>query len=461
VTRIGLLTPYNGRNLGDGTIQSAVIENLRLKDAGLEFLGITMDPEDTARRHQIPGFPITGLAVSSYSEALVLRLAQGGPLSPVPVQVGPPSGTPSRHGVREVVKRMPLLGPALRGIVRGARWLRRFGPELRHLQGSYRAVRGLDLLLVSGGGQLDEEFGGPWGHPYVLFRWAILARLARTPLAFASVGAGYLDRPLSRFFVRQALAIASYRSYRDPGTAQRLAPWSFTRGDPQYPDLAFSLPVSAPPLSTDSDTAGIIGFSPIIYGHAAHWPTKRPALYENYSRRLAEFAEWLLDQGHRLLLFRSSGADRVAIADLKARLATRLGPDALRRILEPEVESVPQFFREVAAADYVVASRLHGVTMSHMLGKPVLAISFDRKVDAHMESMEQAQYRVGIGEFTVADLVDRFTALRRNAPQERRIILDHVAEFREQLDDQYQVLHRLAAPSATSVNSPTLAGSVP
>jgi polysaccharide pyruvyl transferase WcaK-like protein len=461
VTRIGLLTPYNGRNLGDGTIQTAVIENLRRKDPDLEFLGITMDPEDTIRRHQIPAVPITGLAVSSYSKALVLKLASGGQPPPAPVEVSTPSGAPPRGGVREIVKRLPLVGPALRGVVRAGRWLRLLGPELRHLRESYRAVRGLDLLLVSGGGQLDEEFGGPWGHPYVLFRWAMLARLARTPLAFASVGAGYLDRPLSRFFVRHALAAAVYRSYRDPGTAERLAPWTFTRGDPHFPDLAFSLPVSAPLVGGDSESPGIIGISPIVYGHAAHWPTKRPALYENYSRRLAEFAQWLLGRGHKLLLFRTSSADRVAIADLKARLAELAGPDALRGIVEPEVESVPQFFREVAAADCVVASRLHGVTMSHMLGKPVLAISFDRKVDAHMESMEQMQYRLSIGEFTVADLIDRFTALRQDGTQERRIVMDHVADFRRQLDAQYEVLHRLATPPGPPVRSPSLAGSAP
>src|SRR6185437_9395874 len=55
-------------------------------------------------------------------------------------------------------------------------------------------------LIVSGGGQLDEEWGGAWGHPFALFKWAMLARLAKVPLAFASVGACKAASTTSRFF---------------------------------------------------------------------------------------------------------------------------------------------------------------------------------------------------------------------------------------------------------------------
>lgn len=441
MTRIGLLTPYNGSNLGDATIQTAVIENLRRRDSTLEFLGITLDPDDTASRHRISAFPITGLSVASYSEALVLHCT-------APVFATVPATEPEVPGqtgrLRQLIKTTPLLGPMLKFLVGKWRALRKLPPEARHLWRSFQAVRRLDLLLVSGGGQLDEEFGGPWGHPYVLFRWAMLSRLAGTRLAVASVGAHHMNRPLTRFFIRTALASASYRSYRDPGSQHQLSRWGFTRNDPCVPDLALSLRVPAAPNGGRPSEPSVVGLSPMIYGHASHWPTSRPEVYEEYSRRLAEFAKWLLDRGHRLLLFQSSGADQVAAADLRARLLDLAGPEADRRVLEPGVLTVDQFFREVAAADYVVASRLHGVMMSHMLGKPVLAISFDRKVDAHMESMGQAQYRVDITRFEVADLIERFTALVRNAPMERTTISDRVSASRQQLDAQYEALLALA-----------------
>ena len=436
--------------MGDGTIFTATIEGLRRRVPDVEFLGITLDPEDTTSRHHIPAFPITGLAIESYSDALVVEPA-GEPASPSG-DSGPVVS--DRLGrMRTMIKAAPLVGPALKFLVRRWRVLRRLPHEGRHLWRSFKTVRTLDLLLVSGGGQLDEEYGGPWGHPYTLFRWGILARLAGTPFAFASVGTQYMTRPLTRFFSRNALASASYRSYRDPGSKQLVERWRLTRNDPVVPDLAFSLSLTATPNEQrPTGKAAVVGLSPMVYGHAEHWPTARPEVYERYSSRLAAFAHWLLERGHTLLVFRSSGADRVAIADFKARLLELAGPEACRRIVEPETTTVQQFFTEVAAADLVVASRLHGVLMSHLLHRPVLAISFDRKVDAQMEGMAQTQYRVDITTFEVADLVERFTALERNADTERATITGHIARSRVELDAQFDTL--LALAGATGDTTP-------
>jgi polysaccharide pyruvyl transferase WcaK-like protein len=408
-----------------------------------------LDPSDTTARHGIPAFPITGLSVTSYSEAMRRSIGDGAQAESHR-KAAVAASTPSRGDfLRKGVKAIPLVGSTLRFLRRKWQAARQIPAEVRHLTQSYRIVRELDLLLVSGGGQLDEEFGGPWGHPYALFRWAMLARLAGTPFAIASVGVGYLNRPLSRFFLRHALASAEYRSYRDPGSKERLARWRFTHNDPCVPDIAFSMEFSAAPSGRAGGSGRIVGVSPMIYGHARHWPTERAAVYEGYSRRLAEFAEWLLERGNTLLLFHSSSADRVAIADLKSRLGERLGAAAGRRVLEPPIHTVAQFFDEVAKADCVVASRLHGVLMSHLLDKPVLAISFDRKVDAHMESVAQSDYRVDISRFEVAELIERFQDLERNADSVRATVARHVAEFRHALADQYDALLDLAgAPRA-------------
>jgi polysaccharide pyruvyl transferase WcaK-like protein len=454
LTRIALLTPYNGSNLGDGTIQTAVIENLLRRDPALELLGITLDPADTTRRHDIPAFPITGLSVSSYSQALLQRPA----VPPRSDGTGVEPGAPERPGrVRQAIKATPLLGRAAKFLVRAWRALRRFGPEPYQLWRSFQVVRGLDLLVVSGGGQLDEEFGGPWGHPYVLFRWAILSRLARTRLAFASVGTQYMNRPLTRFFLRTALASAAYRSYRDPGSKQQVARWGFTKNDPVVPDLAFSLRLNETSSGRHIGEGSLVGLSPIVYGHAKHWPTKRMAVYEEYARQLAAFAHWLLERGHRLLLFQSSGADRIAVADLKKRLLDLAGAEAGQRIIQPAVQTVEQFFREVAAVDCVVASRLHGVLMSHMLCKPVQAISFDRKVDAHMEMMDQSRYCVDIQHFNAGDLIERFKALERNAHAERETITARVSQCRSQLAPQYDTLLELASRAPVRANGRAIA----
>ena len=94
---------------------------------------------------------------------------------------------------------------------------RRVYQELRHCAGAYRFLRTEDLLIVSGGGQLDEEWGGPWGHPFTLFKWAVLARIAHVPFAIASVGACKLTSKTSRFFVSVALRMAQIPVLSRPG----------------------------------------------------------------------------------------------------------------------------------------------------------------------------------------------------------------------------------------------------
>ena len=82
---------------------------------------------------------------------------------------------------------------------------------MRHSLAGYRVLRSQDLLLFSGGGQLDEEYGGAWRLPLAYFKWALLARVAGIPCAMTSIGAGRIKIPASRFFISIALRMCCYR----------------------------------------------------------------------------------------------------------------------------------------------------------------------------------------------------------------------------------------------------------
>jgi polysaccharide pyruvyl transferase WcaK-like protein len=100
----------------------------------------------------------------------------------------------------------------------------------------------LDLLIISGGGQLDDDFGGAWYEPYIIFFWGGLAKLLNVKFAIVSVGVGNINENLSRFFIRIGLSPACYRSYRDETSKKYLENvLGFRNSDPIYPDLAHSL----------------------------------------------------------------------------------------------------------------------------------------------------------------------------------------------------------------------------
>ncbi len=58
--RIALLTPYNGENLGDASIQHAIITNLHRRLPNAEFSGVTMSDANFVEQHGRSGFPLYG-----------------------------------------------------------------------------------------------------------------------------------------------------------------------------------------------------------------------------------------------------------------------------------------------------------------------------------------------------------------------------------------------------------------
>ena len=111
---------------------------------------------------------------------------------------------------------------------------------------AYKYLKDFDILIVSGGGQLDDHcFGGRWGYPFTILLWGILAKLCDVQYFIVSVGAGPLDFWKSRLFIKYALPLAQYRSYRDEDAKRYIKEVvGFHENDPVYPDLANSLQIT-------------------------------------------------------------------------------------------------------------------------------------------------------------------------------------------------------------------------
>jgi polysaccharide pyruvyl transferase WcaK-like protein len=421
--RVALLAPYAGTNLGDAAIQEAAIENIRRRHPRGLISGITLNPQLTAERHGIPCFPIDARALEFAS-----RL-QGDREGSERASLG--------ARARAFAKKVPVVGPALRV---AARVLRRSRREVAHLVQGLRFARRLDAIIVAGSGQLDDEWGGAWAHPYALFKWALLSRIAGAQFVVLSVGAGSLRNSLSRWFVRCALRLACYRSYRDQGSKALLRDLAFTRDDRCWPDLAFSLPREEPRQSARRGNEGLrcVGVSPIAYGHPQHWPTADPPAHERYMRELTEFVAWLASQGRQVVLFATGGVDHLIVRDLLTRLGARA--EGVRVARDATLE---ELLAELDGVDGVVASRLHGVILAHVLGKPALAVSFDRKVSVHMKEIGMARYCLDLHVVDRAALSHAFAQLEQEARSVRAALDDSRRAMREALDLQYDAVLRL------------------
>ena len=262
--------------------------------------------------------------------------------------------------------------------------------ELRQYVRAFRKLKGTDMLIVPGTGLLTDAYGlSNWG-PYSMFKWILMAKLRRSRVLFVSVGAGPVETTPGRLFVKAALSLADYRSYRDNASRDYLRGIGFpAERDVVYPDLVFSLPEAllSPARSRSRDGRRVVGLGLMVYAGKYSVSEPRPETYTSYLESLAVFTTWLLDHDYdiRLLL---GDADTIVIEEFRSVLRAHLGTYDEERIIEQPITSVEDVIAELAATDVVVATRFHNVLLSLLLNKPVIAITFHHKSSSLMQEMQ-------------------------------------------------------------------------
>jgi polysaccharide pyruvyl transferase WcaK-like protein len=437
--RIALLTPYTGNNLGDAAIQDAVIANLRLRVPGARFSGISLNCDNFVERHGERAFPLCTTGMSRGA-----------------------AGNQSEHGeryteqsdqkslnaaaVKRAIKRVPVLGRCLKTIYTLGK---RFWREFRHCLGGYRFLRAQDLLIVSGGGQLDDEWGGPWRHPFALFKWAMLARTAHVPYVVASVGASKATSKTSQLLMSTALRMARYRSYRDKNSrdiAASLLPRA--AGDSVVPDLAFSLLSSELPspagLRSISQGRKVVAISPMAFAKPGSWPYEDRALYDRYLQQMARVISELLERGYFLVIVCSALSDASVMPEILALLERDTKKKLAQQIHIPTITAWKELVALLLDVDFLVASRLHSVVFGFLTQRPTVAISFDPKVDWVMEDLGQTEHLLHIRDFSAGDVIEALGRLELRS----NLVMEQIASYQHRIlaacAQQYDALAELA-----------------
>ena len=368
MTTIAFISPCGFGNLGDVAIQDAFISGVR-EQLGLATVisGITQNPEDTSRRHHVRAVPM---------DADAFRLRRPRPAASEAVEGGAEGTSPKRR--------------ALGALSQLARSAKRLAREVIHWTIAFREMRRVDVLVVSGGGQLDDHWDGPWRVPYALWKWSLVARLLRKDVVFLSVGAGTIDARLTRYFLRSALRRARYVSFRDEKTASRVHERRLSASTQIVPDLAFGheAPRGGESAAPESTPRTIV-VSPIAFLEPSTWPRKDGIAYGDHVNRTTELARLMLARGYRIVVCTSDTPDMKPATELYETLAA----DAPNAELRLAVTTTPtELLETFATADMAIASRLHGLILANIAGTPTIALSYDWKVDMHMRM-------VGLGDF--------------------------------------------------------------
>lgn len=396
--RIGLLGMYSSANLGDTAIQSVVMAALRSRRADIDFVGLSTNPQDVVRTHGIAAFPASGEGIL------------------VTPQDDPAAGDQSVLVTDAVLKRSAVARRAL---------------ALCNID---REVRNLDMLVVSGGGQIDDFWGGPWQQPFRLFAWCLSARLHKKPIAAFAVGVDELHGRLSAWFATRALQMAKYRTFRDSGSLAALRSKGMTSVASVCPDPAFGYVATAlTDIETRSRTTSKFAVISPISQRA--FPGASDGEYEAYLTALATVAEVLQQQGLDVQFVCSqTSMDPPVVPRVTARMKT----DA--RVSMADVRTVDDFVSAVSGAQVVIASRLHALILSLVAGTPIIAVSPARKVRQQMIDLGIEDYCLDIQSVqasTLLSLVERALVWREDL---RETVELRVRQLRKNLDSSFEQL---------------------
>jgi polysaccharide pyruvyl transferase WcaK-like protein len=311
--------------------------------------------------------------------------------------------------------------------------------ELYQWLKSLKALWGAEALIIPGTGVLTDAYTLlSWG-PYDMFRWSVAAKLCRCKLFFVSVGAGPIYNRAGRFFVKAALYLADFRSYRDESTLQYLKHIGFRVGnDPVYPDLAFSLPESLTRRGHESEgRRPVVGIGLMEY--AGKYSVERPtsSVYSAYLESLVEFVKWLLAHDYNVRLLIGDEVDTLVTREFRSLLKQRSVTYEAEQIIDEPVASVKDLLSQLAATDLVVATRFHNVILALLLNKPSIAIAFHHKCFSLMNQMGLSEYCQDINRLDAQRLIEQFCNLEEDAETLRTLIKNKVEEFRKALDEQY------------------------
>lgn len=431
---IGVLGHIGNGNLGDESILSAVIENVKLRFPHARIVAISNNPKDTIERHGI--------------EAFLSRMTPG--RQSVMGHPKPPQSERGKNGcftakndlpsqdLKNTLKKLRLVQQCRDA----AGVLNMLASELRGIGYYIKVIRKIDLLIVSGSQQLiDYVDKGPWGQPFTLFKWTKLAMLFRRRIVFLSVGAGPLQTVLGKFFVKKALSVSQFNSFRDKTSCEWIEQLNLKQELKICPDLAFgNLAILKKYSGIASRPCGkSVGINLVPIYDEKYWVKGNDLRYKSYLEKLAQFSLWLATGGYSIHFFYTQiNSGPALLRDMHQHINRLITGQAAKIFFKHPMRSVEDLVHTLSMFESIVASRYHACVLAYLLGKPVIGLAYGPKTFDLLEQFGQSEYALDLFEFEVEVLKRKFGLLSDNLVKEAGIISQRVSVCQDMLRRQYE-----------------------
>ncbi len=341
-------------------------------------------------------FGVGNIGNEASLESALHALGQFDPQAHPVVVCADPEVVAAQHEVKAVAISMGGSMPTFETSPKVVRVATRPLVEVSRWIAALRFVRRVDAVIVPGTGILDDFGERPRGMPYDLFRWSVVARLARTPMYFVAVGAGPIDHRVSRILFRRAVLNATGCTYRDEGSRAFMEGLGVpSSADAVQPDVVFGLP--RPSLQRRGGPT-CVGVGMMAYYGWDNVPEAGSATFDAYVHSMLGITRGLLDRGCEVRVLVGEHTDEVAVRALQQGLHG--GPWAHRIIVEP-IQSFTDLLEQVARCDAVVASRYHNIVASMMMNRPTISIGYAAKNRSLLDDADLGRYAFEIDRIEV------------------------------------------------------------
>jgi polysaccharide pyruvyl transferase WcaK-like protein len=169
------------------------------------------------------------------------------------------------------------------------------------------------------------------------------------------------------------------------------------------------------------------------------WPNESLAEYQRYLTLWAGLVSDRVGRGDRVHLFVTDPADMNAVRDLWDHLdAVARAGSSVEGANTPD--ALLELFRRL---DVVISSRLHGVLLAIVAGRPVLALSHERKVRAVMSDAGIDSFCADLPTATMDQIAERLGNLTDQLDACARRVRDYAAIARGAVREQDEMLPHL------------------
>jgi polysaccharide pyruvyl transferase WcaK-like protein len=401
IRKIAFFGHFDSSNFGNESTLQAILHHLRCYQPDAEVTCISTGPEATIATHHIEAIPLADRPFQSWDPR-----------------------NPLARVLRKICIGLPnQLYQWIKALVR-----------LRHT----------DMVIIPGTGLLTDAYGLFNEGPYTLLKWSLMAKVCRCKLLFVSVGAGPLYGTPGRCFVKLALSLADYRSYRDNSSMYYVKGIGFRAdNDRVYPDLAFSLPEDIiPHRDTEKSCRSVVGLGVMEYAGKYSAANPSDTTYLAYLENLAEVVEWLVARKYDVRLLSGDVGDMRTRRQLRALLRKRLPVCDEEHIIDEPIHSVEDLLFQIGKTNIVIATRFHNVLFALLCNKPVISLSFHHKCESLMSAMGLMEYCLDINDFNSERLIDKFCDLEINSSKLKPLIKEKTIAFRKALDEQYKLIFK-------------------